>query len=145
MHTIAQSVGAVQCGVVWFVVWCDVVWPGSAWRGGAARRGVVRCGVPKALLPNGNGQDGLARGNMQAGRALCSVLRTWGKGANVPRQTAVSVQGRQGDALPFRLLVQLKLPHCLHHHVPWPGAGFGCHVLWRGPARPSAILTTLVR
>ena len=40
--------GVVWCGVVWCVVWCYFVC------------GVVRCGVPKALLPNGNGWDGLA-------------------------------------------------------------------------------------
>ena len=29
------------------------------------------CGVPKALLPKGNGQNGLPRTGMQAGRAVC--------------------------------------------------------------------------
>ena len=46
----------VRCGVVWccvvccVVVLCCVVWC------------VVWCGVPKVLLPNGNGQDGIAYG-----------------------------------------------------------------------------------
>ena len=32
-------------------------------------------GVPKALLPNGNGRDGLTHGKIQAGRAVCLNAR----------------------------------------------------------------------
>ena len=67
--------GVVWCGVVWCgVVWCGVVWCGVVWCGvvwcGVVWCGVVWCGVPKALLPKGNGQDGLAHGEMQAGAGV---------------------------------------------------------------------------
>ena len=51
------------------MVWCGV---GCC---GAVRCGAVQCGVPKVLLPKGNGQDGVARGKMQAGRAVCLSVR----------------------------------------------------------------------
>ena len=65
--------GVVWCGVVWCgVVWCGVVWCGVGWCG------VGWCGVLKALLPSGNGRNGLAHGKMQAWRAVClSKLVTW--------------------------------------------------------------------
>ena len=46
---------------VWGVVWGAVGWGG----------------VPKALLPNGNGRDGLAQRKMYAGRAVCLHARVW--------------------------------------------------------------------
>ena len=58
--------------------------------------------------------------------AVCSVLSTWGVGVNL--LVAVSVQGRPGDALPFRLWVQLKfstiyyttLHYTTKHHNDMP-------------------------
>ena len=63
-HDIKNSC-AVWCGMLWFgVVWC-----------GAVCRGAVHCVVPKALVPNGNGRDGLAHRKMEAGRAVCLSAR----------------------------------------------------------------------
>ena len=61
----------VSHGVAWQdVAWRGVVWYGMVWCG------VVWCGgVPKALLPKGNGRDGLAHGKIQAGRAVCLSVR----------------------------------------------------------------------
>ena len=66
----------IWCGVVWRgVVSCGVAWRGVAWRRvvwcGVVWRGVAWYGVPKALLPKGNGWDGLACGKLQAGRTMC--------------------------------------------------------------------------
>ena len=47
--------GVMCCMVVWVWVRCGAVW----------------CGVPKALLPKGNGRDGLVQAKMQAGRVVC--------------------------------------------------------------------------
>ena len=55
--------------------WCAVVRRSAVWCG-VARCSAVRRIVPKVLLPNGNGQDGLAHCQMQAGRAVrLSVCR----------------------------------------------------------------------
>ena len=58
----AERCGAERSGVERCSVWGGVGWGwGWGWRG-AARCAVVCFGVPKALLPNGNGRDGLAYG-----------------------------------------------------------------------------------
>ena len=86
--------------------------------------------VLKALLPKGNGRYGLARGKMQAGRAvclslhaLCVVCYTPGTVGQRPRIGAVLVPGCPGDALPFRLWVQLEFSQCPHRGASWPLAG----------------------
>ena len=127
--------GVVWCGVVWGgVVWCGVVWCGVVWCGvvwcGAVWCGVVWCGVVWCGVVWCAYQKAMAGMVLHAGKckpkglcvyvcAVCSVFAPGALGQKVPLLVAVSVQGRPGDALPFRLLVQLKFSQHPHHHASW--------------------------
>ena len=74
-------------------MWCGVVW------------------CAEGAVTKGNGQDALAHGKMQAGRAVCLSARcVWCivQGRYLLWCRAATVPGCPGDALPLCLMVLLK-------------------------------------
>ena len=126
--------GVVWCGVVWCgVVWCGVVWCGVVWCGvvwcGVVWCGVVWCGVvwcAEGAVTIWQWRGCLAYGNSKTGRVCacaCFVLRaacvyapSW-RPVLLPHVAGL-VQGRSGDPLPLRLLVQLQFPQGPCHGAP---------------------------